>query len=377
MDTNKNKSLKRVLLIVGLILLSFCGGILGEIFTRSYLSQLSFFRDFYFTEADSLGQRDLVISQPKKVVVEQDIRLNQMATEVQPAVLGLYVAKKNSKNLSDNLYLPQDMLGQAFALTSDGWLISSEIAISRDKSDMVIYYNNKVYPLDKLVYDDLTGAVFIKINVQNLPVIKLADSQIVTPGQQVFAFDSYYQQLYLANVIDRAYSPIFSKTDLITSSESLNRNILINKNFPETIVGSPIFNYEGDIIGLWNGSGNTNSQVIPINYISPVINQVLKGEKIARPYLGLYYINLDQAVIFDSQLNPNSSKSGAYIQAVSANSPLAGKLAKGDIILSLENQTLDKDTDLADLLVSYKTGQEIKLKYLGADKETEISVTLK
>lgn len=376
METPKNKTLYRILLIIALVIIAFLAGILGEFFTRTYLSNLAYFRDFYFTEADNANQRELVISQPKKVVVEQDTRLNQLAKEIQPSVLGIYLAKKTGKNLSDNLYLPQELAGQSFVLTSDGWLISSATAVTAGKEDLVVYYNNKVYPLEKIVRDDLTKAVFIKINAQNLPVIKLADSQTVIAGQQIFAFDSYWQELHLANIIDRAYRPITEKSDLINFSQELNKSILINKNFPANLAGSPVFNLEGEIVGLWDHPGLSNSQVIPINYLSPIVNQVLKGEKIKRPYLGVYYIDLSKAVV-DIAADSNLPKVGAYVQSVATDSPLDGQVVKGDIIKSLENQDIDENNDLLDLLISYKSGQEIKLKYQHLDKEIEINVILK
>jgi serine protease Do len=375
--SEKYKVIKRVFLIIAFMLSAFLAGIFGEFFTRAYLSNMAFFRDFYFIEADNLGQRDLIISQPQKVVVEQNIRLNQLANEIRPSVLGIYAKKKANKNLSDNLYLPQELAGQSSVLTSDGWLISSSSVITGNKDAFVIYYNNKIYALENMVRDDLTGTVFIKINAQNLPVIKLADMQKVFNGQQIFIFNSYYEQINLANIIDHSYRPIYDKSDLIISSQDLSKRILADKNFPANLIGSPVFDLEGEIIGLYDQAGPSNSQMIPINFISSAMNQILKNEKIKRPYLGLYYINLGKAVSFNDNSGQNIINKGAYVQSVLADSPLYNKVVKGDIILSLENQDLDANNDLVDLLMGYKTGQEIRLKYQHLDKEQEINVTLK
>jgi S1-C subfamily serine protease len=376
-EAAKPKTLKRVLFIMVLVLIAFLAGIGGELFTRTYLAKMAFFRDFYFTETDNLGQRDLIISQPKKVVVEQDIRLNQLAAEIRPSVLGIYYAKKAGKSLSDNLYLASDLAGQSFVLTSDGWLISSARAIPGSKDDVIIYYNNKAYPIEKIVRDDLIGTVFIKINAQNLPVIKLADLQNISNGQHIFIFNSYYQQVNLANIIDRAYLPAREKNDLIVSSQDLSKRILGDKIFSANLTGSPVFSLDGEIVGLYDQSGASNSQIIPINLVSSIVNQVLKGEKLSRPYLGINYINLNKAVIVNNAQELNVPNKGVYAQSVLSDSPLYSIVVKGDIILSLENQDLDANNDLVDLLMGYKTGQEIKLKYQHLDKEQEIKVILK
>lgn len=377
MEKSKNQSLKRISLVLALIIIAFLGGILGELFTRTYLSQLDFFRDFYFTGADTLGQRDLIISQPKKVVVEQDLRLNQLAGEIRPSVLGIYNKKKEGKNFSDNLYLASDLSGQAFVLTSDGWLISSAAALPGTKDNYAVYYNYKVYDIEKVIKDEMTGAAFIKINAQNLPVIKLADIQNVFNGQQTFIYNSYYQQIHLANIIDDSYRTVREKNDLIVFSQDLDKRIIVDNDFGADLIGSPVFTLEGEIAGIYEKSGTGTSSIIPINFVSSIINQVLKDEKLTRPYLGIYYIDLSKAVSLNDNQGQIAVSKGAYVQSVAADSPIFDIIVKGDIIISLENQELDSNNDLVDLLMAYKAGQEVRLKFRHLDKDQEISVILK
>ncbi len=384
MANNKFKSIvKKILIITAIILAAFTAGIFGEFFTRAYLSKLNFFRDFYFASTD-LGQRELVINEPKKVVIEQDLQINQLKSEIKPSLIEIYRKKIPAKTLLDKVFLPDDYLGQAVVLTSDGWLLCTGRALSyNSKEDLVIYYNQKLYDIDEIVKDNLTDIIFLKINIQNLSVMKLADLPQVTDGQQILIYDRYYNQLSQGNIINRKYKPIVNKYDFVNSSQSLNKYILLNKNFSLEANGSPVFNLQGEVIGMLDGLNENNySKVIPINFINPIINQVLKGENIKRPYLGINYLNLNQIDGLDEQDRQGQEK-GIMIWpdksgvGVMSDSPLNGQLVKGDIILSIENQTLDENNDLLDLLLSYKTGQEIRLKYLHEQKEAEISFTLK
>jgi len=74
--------------------------------------------------------------------------------------------------------------------------------------------------------------------------------------------------------------------------------------------------------------------------------------------------------------------SGALIIAdktgvsVTEDSPLADTLVLGDIIISLENQLISQENDLLDLLLQYKIGQQINLKYLHDNIESETSIIL-
>ena len=63
--------------------------------------------------------------------------------------------------------------------------------------------------------------------------------------------------------------------------------------------------------------------------------------------------------------------------AIEEDSPLAEKLVKGDIIISIEDQKINRSNDLLDILLEYKSQQEISLKYLHDREEQEISIILK
>lgn len=379
--TKPKKSYKFAIIIVIAVFIAFFAGIMGEIFTRAYLSKLQFFSDLYFTDTSDLGNKELIIRDPRKVVVEQDLRVSQLTGEIQPSVLSIFKKRKISKLMLDNIYSPNDYLGQSVALTSDGWLMAIGTTIDRPRAELSVYYNNKAYDVEKIVVDAKTNIAFLKINVQNLPVIKLSDVQKATLGQQLFIFNTYWNQLYLANIVDKNFSLTDDKYDFVSSSESLTKKILLNKNFSADMAGTVVFNLQGEVLGFLIGGADGYSQVVPVNYISPILNQVLKGEAIARPYLGINYINLAKTFNLQDSANPQTkgimiwpNRSGV---AINTDSPLAEKLLTGDVILSLENQTLDADNELSLLLLSYKTGQEVRLKYLRDGKEAEISVILK
>lgn len=381
MSKEKKRSLNLIGILILVVILGFLAGITGEFFTRYYLSNLAFFRDLYFTEQTDFGQREIIIRDPKKVVVEQDLRIEQLKNEIQPSIVGVYKKKKTADNLLDKLFLPEDYLGQAVVLTSDGWLISTADIINSVQDRLIISYNKKIYEIDKLVKDDLSQVVFIKITAQNLPVIKLVDFTEVSDGQQVFIYNSYLDQLNLANIQDKRYKTINSKYDLLSSSEALDKHILFNKTFSSSYNGSPIVNFQGEIIGILSGSGKELNQAIPLHYINSIISQVLKDEEIIRPQLGINYLDLSQ-VYGLSEEERQGLENGILIWpdkngvAIKPNSPLAEQLVAGDIIVSLEEQKIDQNNELLDILLQYKSGQEISLRYLHEGDEQEISIIL-
>ncbi len=368
----------KFLLFIGLILIvSFLAGIFGELFSKLYLSKLSFFSDLYFTGGTNGTGKEIIIREPRKVVVEQDLILSQIQNDINPQTVSIF-RKKTAKNFLDKIYLPSDYLGSAAVLTNDGWLVclkNNKIAIP---DSVVVTSDKNEFQIEKIIVDPDINIVFIKIFAQNLGVSKFAENEKITNSQQIVAYNKYYEQLNLANILDAKYKLITNKFNLIQSDQDFDRYILLNKSFKADLIGSPVYNLSSELIGFLSAS----DQIMPINYVKPVINQVLKGEDIKRPYLGINYLNLTE-ISGLSEVDRQNAINGILLWpdenglAIKNDSPLADKLVKGDIIVSLEDQQLDKNNDLQDLLFEYKSGQEIRLKYLHESKENELSIVLK
>jgi len=381
MSTKKKTSIK-ILLVILVIVVAFIAGISGEIITKLYLSKISFLRDLYFTDLSNLGQKDIIIQEAKTVVVEQDLRVEQLKNSLQPVVVGIYKAKKQSQNSLDNVYLPADYLGQAMVLTSDGWLITTSNVASSKTNLVAVPFNKKIYPIEDLIIDQATDIVFLKIKAQNLPIINFEDSDNLLNGQQVLVYNIFSDRIQAANILEKRYQAINNKYDYLNSSEALNRLILLDQSFAANYQAAPVFDFNGQIVGVLVNRDKQFNQVIPIQFISPIINQVLKGEQISRPYLGINYLNIASTYGLSEETRQNQEK-GALILAdlkgvaIKADSPLKDKLQSGDIILQIEDQVIDQDQCLADILLEYKSGQQLNLKYLRDNQTQDLIFTLK
>jgi len=376
---NKQKHWWRPVVIIFLIILAgFVAGIGGELFTRYYLANNSFFSDLYFTEQANVGQKEIVINEPRKVVVEQNLRIDQIKNDVQPILAGIYRKKTATKNALDSAFLPTDYLGEAAVLTSDGWLISTQNTNVAAKYSVIVTNTKRIYEIEKVVTDTVTGIVFIKINVQNLPVIKISDNANITNGANVILYNNNSDKIELAQILNKRYKNMDDKYDYVYSTQILDRLILLDKDFNPSYRGTAVFDFQGNVIGLVK----SDNLVIPISYIKPIISNVLKDEKIQRPYLGLNYINIAEVYGLSETQTQNQQK-GALIwnnaagKSIASDSPLFNKLTKGDIITKIENQNIDKDNNLNDILLEYKIGQEVKIKYFRDGQEGELSVIIK
>ena len=119
--------------------------------------------------------------------------------------------------------------------------------------------------------------------------------------------------------------------------------------------GGPLADASGKIIGM-NTAVSTDGQgvgfAIPIDKITPLIDQLKKGNTAARPQ-GFLGVSLSTA-----------TSGGAQITAVSAGTPAAAAgLAVGDVITSIDGQAITSSGDAADYITSQTPGTKVTIRY--------------
>jgi len=352
------------LLIILAIFFGALSGILGVIIIGAGNFRLPFFGQINYASS-GLGNQ-IVIEQPRSVIVNQDTQVQQVENDLLPAVISLY----NSKNSADPLsaaYSDRDVLGRGFVLTADGWVVSTAGSLSNLKgSYSAVGYQNKKYALSGLISDSATGIVFAKMPAANLPVARLGKSSDLQLGQTIIIV-SDRDQLIVSNISKIGYRFTQSK-DLILSSDSFRKRIYFSQTLDNSYEGALAVNFKGEVIGIISGGS-----AVPVDYFSNIINDVLKSQKVLRAALGIDYIDLAQA---DGLIN--LSDKGAYV----AYEPLKGTAAyglvkKGDIIKKVNDNELNAFAGLADAVNAYRMNDKVDLVLSRGGKDMTVSVTLK
>jgi len=131
-------------------------------------------------------------------------------------------------------------------------------------------------------------------------------------------------------------------------------------------------------LGLANGAVQAQTMQAQFdsrgNNATPNAPALPFGRVTNRPYLGVQFEIVTTDLAKTEKL---SVESGAIIRDVIANSPAekAG-LKTGDVISKVNDITLDKNHSLADLVTSYKVGDEITLTVLRGSETLTLKTTL-
>ncbi len=377
-----SKLKSNILLVVVLAVISgLVAGACGEIITRVYLlndfSLPYFSPEVNLTDLNNNNRSNLVIRDPKKVVVNQDLKVTETINSLAPSLVSIF-KQINQKVVSDPLkpqyYSLDDPLFLGLIISSDGWVMSSLPAELKDaftlKDYVVVAADRKIYTIDKItvlknipgdvIFFHLTGAV-------NLPVRKIVSRSELSLGQSLIVIDNNN------NVWPTTLSS-FKKTPNVLNSDSLNARLALASNSEAIQKNSFVFNLAGDLTAIVSA----NNEIIPAFAYNSFWQSFWQKGLVVRPYLGINYLDLSLVRIPDLNL-----EKGALIYApsdklaIAKDSPAAKSgLIAGDVITWVGNQEINSTNDLADLVANYKPGDKIAITYLRSGLEKEVDVKL-
>lgn len=349
-----------VLILVIPMVIGFLSGVLGFLILGVNILNLPFLSQYNLGSTSNVN-RQIVIDQPRNVVVQQDLQLVQLQNNLLPALVNIYPAIK-----SDEAYLSSQILGQGFVLTADGWIVTTADVIKDLKIKYkVVGYQGKEYDLSNFVQDKATGLIFGKINASNLTVAAIGSSKDVKFGQTVVVI-SQRGKISLAHISKIGYE-FKTEASLRQSSESLDKNIFLDIPIDSSFNGSVVSDLKGHIVGVIG-----EDRIIMTDCFSNIINQVLSGSKISRAELGVEYIDLAQVEGMSS-----TGDKGALITVDPGKySAVNGKIQKGDIIKKVNDIELNAYVGLSEAINMYRTGDKIELQFLRGGKAQSINVVL-
>lgn len=353
-----------ILIIILPIIFGFLAGILGYVFLGLNGVNLPFFGQINFSNIDI--NRQIVIDQPRQVVVEQDLQFKQVENNLLPTLVNIYPLKK-SANVLNQAYLPSERLGQGFALTADGWIVTTKGVLNNFKNNYAaVGYQLKEYKLEKFVEDKVSGVVFAKAEAANLPVVRIGRSKELFVGQTLI-LASGREQLTLVHIKKIGYD-FKTAGDLIQSSEKLNKSVFLDVDLNETYNGAVLANLKGEVVGIVN-----NQRVIMADYFSNIIDQVLKTEKISRSSAGISYLDLAQTEGLVAKGDKGALVYGNPVRP----SPVFGLIKDGDIITKMDNIEINAYQSLSELLNTYRPGDSVEFLINRGGEEVVVEVILK
>lgn len=231
--------------------------------------------------------------------------------------------------------------------------------------------------------DEVTDLAVVKIDTggKDLPVAPLGDSSAVQVGDWAIALGN---PLGLDNTVTLGIISTLrrSSTEVGVPNKRLDfiqTDAAINPGNS----GGPLLNAYGEVIGI-NTAIRADAMgigfAIPINKAKQISTQLVRGESVAHPYLGVQMTTLTPQQAKENNEDPNSAFSipevqGVLVVRVLPNTPAASAgLRRGDVIVQIDGQPVTSADQLQNIVESSRVGQQLQLTVQRGNQTTQIPV---
>ena len=295
---------------------------------------------------------------------------------------------------------PQMASGSGVIISPDGYIVTNNHVVEKAEKIEITTNDHRNFRAKVIGTDPNTDLALIKIDADNLPIVKLGNSDAVKVGEWVLAVGNPFKltSTVTAGIVSAKGRGIgiigsednqdqqnpFGRTSN-AGQPKLNKAI---ESFIQTDAainpgnsGGALVNTNGELVGInsaiasHTGSYEGYGFAIPINLAKKVLNDIQKYGAVHRGYVGISFTAIDQDNA--DQLHTDRS-SGLYVDDIvpGGGAEQAG-IQKGDIITKVEGNNAYQTSDLEETVGRLQPGDKINLTVLRGNDTKNFTVTLK
>jgi serine protease Do len=228
-------------------------------------------------------------------------------------------------------------LGSGFIISPDGYILTNNHVVNDADKVKVQLTNGKEYDAKVIGADAPTDVAVIKVDANNLPTLKLGDSDSLQVGEWVIAIGN---PLGLTSTLT---------VGIVSAKGRSNMGIETYEDFIQTDAainmgnsGGPLLNIDGKVVGIntaivsQSGGSIGLGFAIPIDMVKTIYKQLIDKGSVTRGYFGIMPQQLDPDLAKSFDLNINK---GILVAEVTKDSPAEkGGLKQGDVIIELNDE---------------------------------------
>jgi serine protease Do len=269
----------------------------------------------------------------------------------------------------------QASLGSGVIVDKNGYVLTNNHVV-KDADEIKIRLSDKREFKGKVIgTDPKTDIAVIKIETDNLPVLKIGDSDKMRVGETVIAIGNPFglSQTVTSGIVSamgRADVGIADYEDFIQTDAAINPG---NS-------GGALVNVRGELIGINTAIFSTSGGyqgvgfAVPSNMVKAVMDSLIKNGKVVRGWLGVSIqpVTPDLARQFGLQ-----DEKGALVGDVIEGSP-AGKagLQRGDVIVEFDGKEVGDPGGLRNMVAGTAPDRHAVIKVLREGKQIDIDIVI-
>lgn len=274
-------------------------------------------------------------------------------------------------------------LGSGVIISPTGYIVTNNHVVDKATTLKVTLSDGRDFPAKVIGTDPQTDVAVVKINANDLPTMPFANSDSTRVGDLCFAIGDPFGQAHTVTMgIVSAKGRNLRESlgqiqDFIQTDASINpgnsggalinaRGEMIGMNTMILTGGGASFGGEGGNIGI--------GFAVPSNLAKQVMDQLMKGGKVSRGYIGvtLEAVNPELA----QQFGLKDTHAAVITQVVPGKPGDKAGLKVGDAIVAIDGQKVEDSNDLTLKVTEHAPGSSVALSVIRNGEPMKVNVTL-
>ncbi len=265
-------------------------------------------------------------------------------------------------------------LGSGFIISTDGYVITNNHVVA-DAREVIVRLNDRREFVAEIVGTDRRSDIAVlKIDGNDLPVVKLGSSVDLEVGEWVLAIGSPFGFDY--SVTQGIISAIGRSLPNENYVPFIQTDVAINPGNS----GGPLFNLDGEVVGvnaqIYSRTGGFMglSFAVPIDVVLNVYTQLRESGRVSRGWLGVLIQDVTRELAESFAMD---KPHGALVAQVLPDSPAAAAgIEVGDVIVEYDGTGIAFSADLPPLVGNSKINTRVPLKVMRAGARKTLKVLI-
>jgi serine protease DegS len=279
-----------------------------------------------------------------------------------PAVVNIYTELGSDSAASVSAVPMRGGLGSGVIVSADGYIVTNWHVVEGARQLVVQLADGRIGVPELVGSDPDTELALLRLELANLPNIKLGQSDTLHVGDVVLA---------IGNSIGLSQTVTMG---IVSATGRGQLNVTTFENFIQTDAainignsGGALVNTRGELIGINTGIAGSNRWqrivpegigfAIPVNLVRGVMTQLIEHGRVIRGYLGVEPVDISMREAESLGL----SSPAVLLQQVWGPAQEAG-LQPGDILTHIDGQRIENRQQAISLVASAQPGQRMRLR---------------
>ncbi len=269
--------------------------------------------------------------------------------------------------------------GSGVIVSNQGYIVTNNHVVNNAQSIEVSLNDGRNYTAEVIGTDPTTDIALIKIDLKDAPFLTFSNSDEVRLGEWVLAVGNPFNltSTVTAGIISAKGRSLGIINDRTAIESFLQTDAVVNPGNS----GGALVNTYGELIGIntaistHTGSFEGYSFAVPSNIVKKVVEDLLEFGTVQRAFIGVNISDITPRLAEELKLTETL---GVYVGGVTTNGAAqeAG-IETGDIILEINNNRVNKSSELQELVGRKRPGDVVNVKVLRGSKEENFKLTLK